>query len=131
MNIVAEHIPGYIYGAVEVAASPVSNSELQDLKTSVGFNRGWINRRRDIAARHTSVKKNRVDEVRSASGVPLRDIIAFLSVINDTIKPYLAAKGSSVGEVDKMHRAWRKSTQLQLALWAKPCTEARHGLNEW
>jgi hypothetical protein len=131
MNKAAEPISGYIYGAAGVAASPVSNLESQDLKPSVGFNQDRINYQQDIAARHTSVKKNRVDAVSSTAGAPLRDIIAFLAVINNTIKPYLAAKGDLVEEVDKMHRAWCKSTQLQLELWAKPYTEARHGLNEW
>jgi hypothetical protein len=59
------------------------------------------------------------------------DLIAFLAVINDTLKPYLAAKGNSEEEAEKMNRAWRKSSQLQLALWARPSTEAKHGLNEW
>ena len=131
MNMAAEHIRGYTYGAAEVATSRISNLELQDLKTSVRFNQDRINYQQDIAARHTLVKKNRADEVRPTPGAPLRDIITFLAVINDTIKPYLAAKGDLVAEVDKMHRAWCKSTQLQLELWAKPYSEARHGLNEW
>jgi|HubBroStandDraft_1064217.scaffolds.fasta_scaffold138362_3 Protoglobin len=59
------------------------------------------------------------------------DIIAFLAVINDTIKPYSAAKTNSEEEMQKMHRAWCKSTHIQLALWARPYTEAKHGLNEW
>jgi Protoglobin len=33
----AEHIPGYSYGAAEVARSPVSLRELEDLKISAGF----------------------------------------------------------------------------------------------
>ena len=203
MKKVAEHIPGYTYGTAEVAISPVSMRELEDLKISVGFteedrrslqlagevlegqtrqlvdhwrngiiasipnlarhshtpegnaipdytansglrfqqwildtclrpyDQDWINYQQEIAVRHTTLKKNKVDGVRSTPYVPLRDIIAFLAVMNDTIKPYLAAKGNSVEEVDKMHRAWCKSTQLQLALWAKPYTEARHGLDEW
>jgi hypothetical protein len=79
--------------------------------------------------RHTSLKKNKVDGVRSTPYVPLRDIIAFTAVMNETIKPYLAAKGHSVEEVDKMHRAWCKSLQLQVALWTRPYTNS--GLEEW
>lgn len=37
--------------------------------------------------------------------MPLRDVLAFITVMNETIKPYLAAKGHSTEEVDKMHRA--------------------------
>jgi hypothetical protein len=69
--------------------------------------------------------------VRSTPHVPLRDIIAFLAVMNDTIKPFLAAKGNSALEVEGMHRAWCKSTQLQLALWARPYTDSKEALNEW
>lgn len=37
MRKVAEHIDGYTYGAAEVAVSPVSTQELENLKVSVGF----------------------------------------------------------------------------------------------
>ena len=37
MKIVSEHIPGYSYGAAEVAKSPVSTLDLEKLKTSAGF----------------------------------------------------------------------------------------------
>ena len=81
--------------------------------------------------RHTTLKKNKVDGVRSTPYVPLREVIAFIAVMNETIKPYLAAKGNSAEEVDKMHRAWCKSMQIQLALWARPYTDARQAPNEW
>jgi hypothetical protein len=58
-----------------------------------------------------------VDGFQSTTHVPLRDIIAFIPVMNETIKPYLTAKGNSAGDVEKMHRAWCKSLQLQIALW--------------
>src|SRR5271155_3286128 len=175
MKKVAENIPGYSYGAGEVAKSPVSVQELQALKISAGFadederylrlagqvladqtaqivhhwrngiiasiaslarhsrtpdgeplpeylaksnlrfeqwildtclrpyDQDWINYQHEIALRHTSLKKNNVDEVRSTPYVPLRDIIAFIAVMNQTIKPYLAAKGHPAEEVDKMH----------------------------
>ncbi len=95
------------------------------------YDQDWINYQQEIALRHTSVKKNQVDGVRSTPYVPLRDIIAFIAVINETIKPYLAAKGHPVAEVEKMHQAWCKSLQLQLALWAEPYTDARQAPNEW
>ena len=58
----------------------------------------WINYQQEIAIRHTSVKKNQVDGVQSTPYVPLRDVIAFLGVMNQTIKPYLAAKGNTTEE---------------------------------
>jgi hypothetical protein len=34
---VAENIPGYSYGTAQIAASPVTMKQLQDLKVSAGF----------------------------------------------------------------------------------------------
>ncbi len=56
--------------------------------------------------RYTALKKNNVDGLRSTPYLPLRDVIAFITVENETFKPYLAAKGNSAEEMDKMHRAW-------------------------
>ena len=204
MKKVSEHIPGYSYGTAEVARSPVSMRELDDLKISAGFtdedqrylrlagevlrdqtkqivdhwrssiiasipnlarhsrtpegnpipeylansnlrfkqwildtclrpyDQDWINYQQEIALRHTSLKKNKVDGVRSTPYVPLRDVIAFTAVMNETIRPYLAAKGNSPEEVDRMHRAWCKSIQLQqLALWAGPYADTRQAPSEW
>ena len=95
------------------------------------YDQDWINYQQEIALRHTSAKKNLVDGVESTPYVPLRDIIAFIAVMNETIKPYLAAKGHSAEEVDRMHRAWCKSLQLQAALWARPYTDCGEAANEW
>ena len=91
------------------------------------YDQAWLDYQHEIACRHTSAKKNQVDGVRSTPFVPLRDIIAFVAVMNQTIRPYLAAKNNSVDEVEGMHRAWCKSLQLQLALWAR----AYSGRDEW
>ena len=203
MKMAAEHIFGYTYGSAEVAMSPVSMRELEELKISVGFreederylrqagevladqteqvvlhwrsgiiasipnlarhsrtpegealpdylaksnlrfqqwildtclrpyDQDWLNYQQEIALRHTSLKKNKIDGVRSTPYVPLRDIVAFIAVINETIKPYLATKGHSPSDVDKMHQVWCKSLQLQLALWTRPYADAKQGLNEW
>jgi Protoglobin len=93
------------------------------------YDQDWLNYQQEIALRHTSRKKNQVDGVRSTAYVPLRDVIAFTTVMNETIKPYLAAKGHSAEEVDKMHRAWCKSIQMQLALWTG--LYAEQAPNEW
>ena len=81
------------------------------------YDQNWLDYQQEIALRHTSLKKNQVDGVKSTPHVPLRDIIAFVPVMNETIKPYLAAKGHSAEDVDGMHQAWCKSLQLQIALW--------------
>jgi len=201
MKQVSEHIPGYSYGTAEVAPSPLSTRELEELKISAGFteedqrylrlagevlraqteqivdhwrsgiiasiphlarhsrtpegnaipqylaasnlrfqqwildtclrpyDQDWLNYLQEIALRHTMLKKNQTDGVRSTPQVPLQDAIAFVAVMNETIKPYLAAKGNSADEVDKMHRAWCKSIQLQLALWVDPYIEAAQATN--
>jgi Protoglobin len=95
------------------------------------YDQDWINYQQEIALRHTSAKKNKVDRVRSTQYVPLRDVLAFIAVMNETIKPYLAAKGHSAEEVDKMHRAWCKSMQLQMALWIGPYTTPGESPRQW
>jgi hypothetical protein len=81
------------------------------------YDRQWLDYQYEIALRHTSVKKNRTDGAPSTPFVPLRDIVAFVAVLNDTIRPYLAARRHDAADVEGMHRAWCRSVQLQLALW--------------
>jgi Protoglobin len=203
MKKVAEQIHGYNYGNADVALSPVSMHDLENLKTTVGwtdedqrylrlagevlqdqtkaivdhwrngiiasipnlarhsrtpegeaipdylaksglrfqqwildtcfrpYDQDWLNYQNEIALRHMTAKKNKVDGVRSTPFVPLRDIIAFIAVMNETVKTYLAAKGHSVEDVERMHRAWCKSMQLQIALWSQPYTTARQDLVQW
>lgn len=203
MKKVAGHIQGYMFGAPEIAASPITPQHLNDLKTSAGmtgedegylrlagevladqteavvahwrgliiadipnlarhsrtpegdaipeyaaksnlrfqqwildtclrpYDQDWINYQEEIALRHTSLKKNRVDDVRSTPYVPLRDILAFVAVMNETIKPYLATKGHAADEVDGMHRAWCKSLQMQTAIWARVYMNIGTTAAEW
>jgi Protoglobin len=95
------------------------------------YDQDWINYQQEIALRHTTLKKNKVDGVQSTPYVPLRDIIAFVAVMNETIKPYLAAKGHSAEDVDAMHRAWCKSMQLQLAIWVKAYDGSDQPQDQW
>jgi hypothetical protein len=203
MTRLAADLPGYSYGAAEIARSSVSLDELAELKVSAGFtdederflrvagqvlgdqteqivhhwrsqiiagipnlarhsrtpegqaipeylersnarfqqwildtclrpyDQEWIDYQQEIALRHTAIKKNVADGVRSTPYVPLRDVIAFLGVMNETIKPYLASKGNSADEVEKMHTAWCKSIQIQLALWIGPYADTRSSPKEW
>ena len=203
MKMVSELILGYSYGTAEVAKSPVSTADLEDLKISAGFtaedernlrlagevltgqtkqivdhwrsgiiasipdlarhsrsadgaampdylaksnlrfeqwildtclrsyDQDWINYQQEIALRHTSARKNQVDGVQSTPFVPLRDVMSFVAVMNETIKPYLAARGNSAEEVSNMHPAWCKSIQMQLALWIGPYADTRQSPTEW
>ena len=96
------------------------------------YDQDWLNYQQEIALRHTSLKKNYADGVRSTAFVPFRDIVAFVAVMNETVKPYLAAKGNTEEEVEGMHRAWCRSLQMQIALWSKPYLDAAAGTsNQW
>jgi len=95
------------------------------------YDQDWLNYQQEIALRHTSLKKNQADGVRSTAHVPFRDIVAFVAVLNDVIKPYLASKGHTADEVEGMHRAWCRSLQMQIALWSKPYMDAARTTEEW
>jgi hypothetical protein len=95
------------------------------------YDQDWLNYQQEIALRHTSLKKNQADGVRSTAFVPFHDIVAFVAVMNETIKPYLAAKGNTEEEVDGMHLAWCRSLQMQIALWSRPYLDAAKTSNEW
>ena len=95
------------------------------------YDQDWINYQEEIALRHTSFRKNKTDEVESSTYVPMRDVIAFTSVMNETIKPYLAAKGHTVDEVEHMHTAWCKAIQLQMTLWVGPYADNQRAPRQW
>jgi Protoglobin len=95
------------------------------------YDQTWLNYQIEIARRHMSPKKNETDGVQSTPYVPFRDIIGFIAVMNETIKPYLADKGNTPEEVERMHSAWCKSIQLQLALWAKVYMSTNREQTEW
>ena len=93
------------------------------------YDQDWLNYQQEIALRHTTAKKNVTDGVQSTDHVPYRDIVAFVAVLNETIRPYLAARGHSEEIVTKMHQAWQKSLQIQIAVWGKVYTEMKP--NQW
>ena len=95
------------------------------------YDQDWLDYQQEIALRHTSLRKNQADGVRSTAHVPFRDIAAFVAVLNDTIKPYLARKGNTSDEVEGMHRAWCRSLQLQISLWARHYMDLAKTSSEW
>lgn len=84
------------------------------------YDKDWLDYQQEIALRHYSTKKNETDNVRSVPIINLRYVTAFIYPITATIKPFLAKKGNSPEEVDKMHQAWFKSVVLQVTLWSYP-----------
>lgn len=85
----------------------------------------WLDYQDEIGQRHTPAKKNHTDSAQTPSVVPLRYMIAFVAVAS-SIQSFLANKGHSPEEVEKMQAAWSKSLLVQIALWSRPYT--REGL---
>jgi len=83
------------------------------------YDRDWLDYQHEIGLRHTHLKKNKTDEASTPPQLPLRYLIAFTAVINDTIKPFLASKGNSVEEVEAMFRAWCKAVLLYVTVWSR------------
>jgi len=84
------------------------------------YDQAWLNYQQEIGLRHHRTKKNQTDNVTSVPIVHHRYMVAFIYPITATIKPFLAKKGHSAEEVDKMYQAWFKSVVLQVALWSAP-----------
>ncbi len=84
------------------------------------YDQDWLNYQSEIALRHYRTKKNQTDGVSSVPMIPLRYMIAFIYPITATIKDFLARKGHSAAEVERMHQAWFKSIVLQVTLWSYP-----------
>lgn len=88
------------------------------------YDQDWLNYQYEIGLRHMYVKKNETDKVEAPPHIPMRYVIAFTAVVNDTIKPFLAKKGHSLGVIEKMHKAWSKAVLLHVTLWTRAyCTD--------
>jgi hypothetical protein len=83
------------------------------------YDQDWLNYQYEIGLRHMNTKKNATDNVEAPPHIPMRYVIAFTAVVNDTIKPFLAKKGHSLGVIEKMHKAWSKAVLLHVTLWTR------------
>ena len=89
------------------------------------YDQKWLDYQHEIGLRHHRTKKNRTDNaVASAENVPFRDLFALIFPVTFTLKPFLAKKGHSADEVEKMYAAWVKSCLLQVTLWSYPYVKA-------
>lgn len=79
----------------------------------------WLAYQEEIGRRHSD-KKNQTDGVESVPFVHFRYMVAFIYPITATIRPFLAKKGHSAEEVEKMHQAWFKAVTLTVVLWCRP-----------
>jgi len=80
----------------------------------------WLAYQEEIGLRHHLSKKNKTDGVSSVPFVHFRYMVAFIYPITATIRQFLARKGHSAEEVDKMHNAWFKAVVLTVVLWCRP-----------
>jgi hypothetical protein len=89
--------------------------------TAARYDRAWLDYQYEIGLRHTRLKKNQTDGVRSTADViHLRYLVAFIVPLTATMKPFLARKGHAPEQVEAMHQAWFKAVTLTATLWAQP-----------
>ncbi|GCL63683.1 protoglobin domain-containing protein [Pseudaquabacterium pictum] len=84
------------------------------------YDQSWLDYQYEIGLRHTTPKKNKTDEADSVPLVNFRYLSALTIPVTTTLKPFLAKKGASAADVEKMHAAWVKSVLLQSILWSYP-----------
>nr|2VEB_A Chain A, Protoglobin [Methanosarcina acetivorans]2VEE_A Chain A, PROTOGLOBIN [Methanosarcina acetivorans]2VEE_B Chain B, PROTOGLOBIN [Methanosarcina acetivorans]2VEE_C Chain C, PROTOGLOBIN [Methanosarcina acetivorans]2VEE_D Chain D, PROTOGLOBIN [Methanosarcina acetivorans]2VEE_E Chain E, PROTOGLOBIN [Methanosarcina acetivorans]2VEE_F Chain F, PROTOGLOBIN [Methanosarcina acetivorans]2VEE_G Chain G, PROTOGLOBIN [Methanosarcina acetivorans]2VEE_H Chain H, PROTOGLOBIN [Methanosarcina acetivo len=84
------------------------------------YDQAWLDYQYEIGLRHHRTKKNQTDNVESVPNIGYRYLVAFIYPITATMKPFLARKGHTPEEVEKMYQAWFKATTLQVALWSYP-----------
>jgi len=97
---------------------------IQDL-CSRPYDETWLAYQEEIGRRHHPAGKNRTDHVESTSAhVPLRHLIAFITPITLTIRPFLQDASTDTGDLQQMLDAWLKAVTLTVALWARPYNES-------
>jgi hypothetical protein len=89
------------------------------------YDQTWLNYQHEIGLRHEQTKKNKTDGVHSVPTINFRYMVAFIAPITLTIKPFLAKKGHSTEEVERMYQAWFKAVVLSVALWSAPYIKDR------
>jgi Protoglobin len=91
------------------------------LETSrADYDQKWLDYQHEIGLRHHRAKKNRTDGAATTPHIPLRYMISSIAPISLSMKPFLAAKGHAVDDVEAMFAAWCKVVALQVALWSRP-----------
>jgi protoglobin len=90
------------------------------------YDQAWLDYQEEIGRRHAPDGKNVTDHAQTPPLVPLRYVVAFSAVVITTARGFLASKGHSPEDVERMHAAWTKSVTLTISLWARPF--AKEGL---
>lgn len=84
------------------------------------YDQRWLDWQHEIGLRHHRTRKNRTDRAPSVAQVNFRYLPALTIPVTTTLKPFLAKKGATPVEVEKMHAAWVKAVLLQTILWSQP-----------
>lgn len=84
------------------------------------YDQAWLNYQHEIGLRHHRAKKNQTDGAAAMDIVPFRYIFLLVFPVTYTLKPFLASKGHSAEDVEKMYLSWVKSCLLQMTLWSYP-----------
>jgi Protoglobin len=84
------------------------------------YDQTWLDYQYEIGRRHTKPGKNITDKADSVPLVNFRYLSALTIPVTATLKPFLAKKGASAADVEKMHAAWVKTVLLQTILWSYP-----------
>jgi Protoglobin len=84
------------------------------------YDQNWLNYQYEIGLRHYTTKKNKTDKATAVPIVNYRYIPALTIPVTTTLKPFLAKKGASAEDVEKMYNAWVKSVLMQAILWGQP-----------
>ena len=84
------------------------------------YDQRWLDYQHEIGLLQERAKKNRTDGVASTDIVPFRYLFPLVFPVTFTLKPFLAKKGHSAEDVEKMYAAWVKSCLLQVTLWSHP-----------
>jgi hypothetical protein len=88
------------------------------------YDQKWLDYQHEIGLRHHRTNKNRTDGAPSTEIVPFRNLFLLVFPVTFTLKPFLAKKGHSAEDVEKMYAAWLKSCLLQVTLWSHPYVKA-------
>jgi len=84
------------------------------------YDQDWLDYQHEIGLRHHRTRKNETDGAPSTDIVPFRHLFALIFPVTFTLRPFLAKRGHSADDVEKMYAAWVKSCLLQVTLWSHP-----------
>ena len=84
------------------------------------YDQAWLDWQYEIGRPPSRVKENTSECTHGPAQVDFRYLPALTIPITTTLKPFLAKKGASAADVEKMHAAWVKAVLLQAILWSHP-----------